>query len=127
MPVHTLISEPAVAVGVVPHVITRVEVGFVPVQPPLPVTVNVAVKLPEALVGVKVAKAGLAFCTQLPKPPPPVHALPLLVPPELAPVIAIAAMPVHTLISEPAVAVGVVLTVTFKLLVPKHPLLSVTV
>jgi hypothetical protein len=112
----------------VAHVISLVEVGFVPKQPPLPVTVKVAVKLPDEIVGVKVARAGFAFCDQFPEPAPPDQLLLLYVPPSLAPVIVIAAIPVQTLISEPAVAVGAISTVITMLLgalVPQ-PFVAVT-
>jgi hypothetical protein len=84
-------------------------VGFVPVHAPLPVTVRVAVKLPLVVVGVKVALAGVAFCAHVPRPPPPLHVLPLFVPPAVAPVIVIAArgVPSQRLILAPADAVGV--------------------
>jgi hypothetical protein len=62
VPSHRLILPPALAVGVCPQLIVLVLVGFVPAHPPLPVTVNVAVKLPLVTVGVNTAKAGLAFC-----------------------------------------------------------------
>jgi hypothetical protein len=62
--------EPA-ATDTAPQEITLVEVGFVPAQIPLPVTVSVAVNDPEEVDGVKTAKAGFAFCVQEPEPPPP--------------------------------------------------------
>jgi len=96
-------------VGVVAHVIVRVDVGLVPIHPALPVTVNVAVKLPNVALGVNVAKAGFAFCDQVPVPP--IHVLPLFVPPDAAPVIVIAAVPVQVEILVPAEAVGVALMV----------------
>ena len=105
-------AVPATAVGVVAQVMVLVDVGFVPEHPPLPVTVNVAVKLPDAAEGVNVASAGSAFWVHDPEPPPPDHALPLLVPPAVAPVIVMAAIPVQADILLPAVAVGVALMVS---------------
>jgi len=52
--------EPA-ATDTAPQEITLVEVGFVPAQSPLPVTVNVAVNEPDEVEGVNTAKAGFAF------------------------------------------------------------------
>jgi hypothetical protein len=109
VPSQREIAAPAVAVGVCPHVIVLVLVEFVPRQDPLPVRVRVAVKLPLITVGVNVARAGLAFCAQLPRPPPPLHACALYVPVAVAPVIAMAASGVASqrVILAPAVATGV--------------------
>jgi len=111
---HLFIAAPALGTGVCDQDITLVLVGFVPAQDPPPVTVRVAVKLPEEVVGVNVARAGFAFCVQLPSPPPPLHVAELYVPPALAPVIAIGARGVasHLLRSAPAVAEGPGLTVS---------------
>ena len=73
VPVHVVISVPAVATGCVPHVmVTEVE-GLVPVHAPLPVTLSVAVNDPDEILGVKVANAGFAFCVHVPDPLPPLH------------------------------------------------------
>jgi hypothetical protein len=132
VPSQRVISEPADAVGVWPQVIVLVLVGLVPAHAPLPVTVNVAVKEPLVTIGVNVERAGSAFCTQLPRPPPPLHALPLFVPPRVAPVIVIAArgVPSQRFIAAPAEAVGVCPQVIVLVLVgfePKHPSFPVTV
>ena len=108
-------AVPATAVGVVAQVIVLVDVGLVPEHAPLPVTVKVAVKLPNDAEGVNVARAGLAFCTQVPVPP--LQVLPLLVPPEVAPVIGIAVVPVQVEIALPADAVGVALIVIIPFIV----------
>ena len=71
VPVHELMAAPAVATGWVPQVMVRDEVAFT--HPLVPVSVKVAEKLPEAAVGVKVARAGFAFCAQLPLPAPPLQ------------------------------------------------------
>ena len=78
-----------------------------PVQPALPVRVSVAEKLPLVPVGVKVARAGLIFCTQVPTPP--LHVAALKDPVAVAPVIVIGArgVPSHLVIVAPAVGTGV--------------------
>ena len=70
---HLEMLPPASTAGVSPHEMVLVSAGLVPVQPPDPVSVMVAVKLPLVVVGVKVASAGLAFCVHVPRPAPPVH------------------------------------------------------
>jgi hypothetical protein len=132
VPSHLLIFAPANKVGVCPHVIVLVLVVLVPKHAPLPVTVNVAVKVPPLVVGVNVASAGFAFCVHPPRPPPPVHATPLYVPPAVAPVIEIAArgVPSQRVIVAPAFEVGVWLQVIVLVLVglvPTQPALPVTV
>jgi len=63
---HLLKSGPASATGVSPQVIVRVSIGFVPRHLSEPMTVSVAVKVPFGTEGVKVARAGLAFCVHVP-------------------------------------------------------------
>jgi hypothetical protein len=104
--VPQLLSAAPAFTATAPQVITRVEVGFVPAQRPLPVTVNVAVNDPDDVDGVKLANAGFAFCDQDPRPPPPDQESPEYVPVAVAPVIVMAVVPVHVVISVPADAVG---------------------
>jgi hypothetical protein len=100
-------SGPAVATGAVPHVIVLVDVELL--HPFAPVNVRVAVKDPLAAVGVNVASAGSAFCVHVPSPAPPLHVgVPEYVPVAVAPVIVIAAVPVHVVMLGPAVATGAV-------------------
>jgi hypothetical protein len=74
VPSQRLIAGPAVVIaGDKPQLMVRVAVGLVPAQLPLPVSVRVAVNDPVLVVGVKVARAGFAFCAQVPRPPPPLH------------------------------------------------------
>jgi hypothetical protein len=126
------IAPPALAVEVLPHVIVLVAVGFVPRHPELPVTVSAAVNDPLATVGVKVATAGLIFCTQFPNPPPPDQVAALNDPVAVAPVIVKAARGVASQRFKfaPAPAVGVcphVITRVEVGLVPAQPSLPVTV
>jgi len=71
VPVQVTISDPALATGCVPHVISLVSVSSG--QPSAPVRMRVAVNEPEGTVGVNVASAGLAFCVHDPSPAPPLH------------------------------------------------------
>src|ERR1051326_6688549 len=105
VPVHVVMSGPAVATGAVPHVIVLVDVELA--HPFVPVSVSVAVNDPLPDEGVKVARAGSAFCVHVPVPPLHVG-VPEYVPVAVAPVIVIAAVPVHVVMSGPAVATGAV-------------------
>src|SRR5207249_6334453 len=97
VPVHVVILGPAVATGAVPHVIVLVAVALL--HPFAPVSVSVAVNDPLAAEGVNVASAGLAFCVHVPDPAPPLQVgLPEYVPVAVAPVIVMAAVPVHVVI-----------------------------
>jgi hypothetical protein len=92
----------------------------------VPVTVKVAVKLPEEVEGVNVASAGSAFWVQVPSPPPPDQSAEVNVPPAEAPVMAIGAkgVPSQRLISELASAVGVCpqeIVLVSVASVPVHP------
>jgi len=107
-----------------------VSLGFDPVQPWLPVNVSVAVKLPLVPVGVKVARAGLIFCTHVPTPP--LHVAALKDPVAVAPVIAIGAsgVPSQRVIVAPAVGTGVwpqVIVLELVGLLPEQPSVPVKV
>jgi len=127
VPVHVDIFEPAFAAGGSYHVITLVSVAFT--QPLVPVNVSVAVNDPEAVDGVNIASAGLVFCVHVPSPPPPLHVgMPLYVPLAVAPVIGMAAVPVHVDMSGPALAMGCVPHVMSLVSVAfEHPLAPVSV
>ena len=71
VPVQVLIFPPADATGCVPHVMVLVAVALV--HAPVAVNVRVAVKLPEAVDGVKTAAAGFASWVNVPNPAPPLH------------------------------------------------------
>lgn len=68
---------------------------------------------PAGWPGVKLASEGLAFCVQTPNASPPDHALDITS--LVAPVIAIAAVPLQLAMAEPAVADGKPLTATVTL------------
>jgi hypothetical protein len=106
-----LTSAPGLEItGVSPQVMVRVAVGLVPVHPALPVSVSVAVKLPDWVLGVKTARAGSAFWTQLPRPTPPVQVAALKLPVAVVPAILIPASGVASqrwIAGPAAVMVGV--------------------
>jgi hypothetical protein len=83
---HLTISVPAKIAGISDQLITRVEVAIVAAHTPVPVTVRVAVKLPELPEGVKVAKAALGSCIHEPDAAPPDQISEIKVPPAAAPV-----------------------------------------
>src|ERR1051326_5694580 len=122
VPVHVVMSGPAVSTGAVPHVIVLVDVALA--HPFVPVSVSVAVNDPLPDEGVNVARAGLAFCVHVPVPPLHVG-VPEYVPVAVAPVIVIAAVPVHVVMLGPAVATGavphVIVLVDVELLHPFAP------
>ena len=99
-------SEPALTVGAATQVINLVSVVVVPVQAPVPTTVNVAVKDPEPTEGVNTYVEGsVPLPDQVPRPPPPDQdGFPVLPPPE-APVIVIAPL-LHSDRFDPAFAIG---------------------
>jgi hypothetical protein len=115
VPVHPEIFDPAVAVGVRFQVMVLLEVDVWPLHdPPVIAVVNVAVKLPLVVEGVKKAEAGLpVFWVHDPKPEPPVQVPVRVVPVPVmdAPVIVILfptpMAVIHWLIADPAVAPGV--------------------
>lgn len=98
-----------------------------PEHPLAPVSVSVAVTVPDSVDGVKVARAGSGFCVHVP-PAPLQVGVPLYEPPAEAPVMAIGDVPVQSpLTSEPAAATGAWKTVTVVFADPEHPFESETV
>jgi len=100
-------------------------VEFVPEQAPVPVRVSIAAKLPTFTDGVNVARAGLTFCVQVPRPAPPDQVAPEYVPEAEAFVIVIGANGeiVQLLRSGPASAKGVCPQVIVRVsigFVPRH-------